>query len=187
MSGLRVIGGIAKGRRLKTRKTMSLRPATDYIKEALFDILAVRVGDALFLDIFAGSGGIGIEALSRGAKQAVFVEKDPLTAACIRDNLAITGFVSQGRVCIGDALKVLTYLKEDGYEFNLAFVDPPFRQELVTPTLAKLLQLELVAPDGLIVTRSFASEEVVSEIEPVKTRTYGDSVLNFYPARREQN
>ena len=100
MSGLRVIGGIAKGRRLKTRKTMDLRPATDFIREALFDILALKVRDALFLDLFAGSGGVGIEALSRGARQALFVERDPLTAALIRDNLVITGFASQGqRLC----------------------------------------------------------------------------------------
>jgi len=185
VSGLRVIGGVAKGRRLKTRKTMDLRPATDFIKEALFDVLALRVRDALFLDLFAGSGSIGIEALSRGARQALFVEKDPLTAALIRDNLAVTGFTSQGRVCVGDALKILTQLQRGGSKFNLAFIDPPFRKGLVAPTLDRLLQLELMAPDGLIVTRSYVGEEVAAEIAPIKTRTYGDSVLRFYPGTKE--
>jgi 16S rRNA (guanine(966)-N(2))-methyltransferase RsmD len=180
VSGLRVIGGIAKGRKLKTRKTMDLRPATDFIKEALFDILALRVSDAIFLDLFAGSGSIGIEALSRGARQALFVEKDPLTAAVIRDNLAVTGFTSLGRVYVGDALKALTQLQKDGSQFSLAFVDPPFRKGLVTPALDRLLQLEIMAPDALIVTRSYIGEEVASEIAPIKTRTYGDSVLRFF-------
>ncbi|MGD0153922.1 MAG: 16S rRNA (guanine(966)-N(2))-methyltransferase RsmD [Thermacetogeniaceae bacterium] len=180
MSGLRVIGGIAKGRRLKTRKTMNLRPATDFIKEALFNILAVQVIDAHFLDLFAGSGSIGIEALSRGARQAVFVEKDPLTAALIRDNLAITGFTSQGQVYVGDVLKALTSLQKSGCRFDLAFIDPPFRQDLVTPSLARLLQLELIRPGGLIVTRSYVREKAMTEIAPVRMRAYGDSVLRFY-------
>ncbi len=184
MSGLRVIGGIAKGRRLKTRKTMDLRPATDFIREALFDILALKVGDALFLDLFAGSGGVGIEALSRGARQALFVERDPLTAALIRDNLAIAGFASQGRVYAGDVLKTLTYLQKEGHKCNLTFIDPPFRKGLVAPTLAKLLQLELMAPDGIIVTRSHTDEEVTASIAPIKTRAYGDSVLRFYPGTK---
>ena len=160
MSGLRVIGGVAKGRRLKTRKTMDLRPATDFIREALFDMLALRVSEALFLDLFAGSGSIGIEALSRGASQALFVEKDPLTAALIRDNLAVTGFTSQGRVCVGDALKILAQLQKEGAKFNLAFVDPPFRKGLVAPTLDRLLQHDLMAPDGLIVTRSYTEKRL---------------------------
>ena len=187
MSGLRVIGGIAKGRRLKTRKTNNLRPATDFIKEALFDMLALRVGDALFLDLFAGSGSVGIEALSRGARQALFVEKDPLTAALIRDNLAITGFTSQGRVYVGDVLKALTQLQKEGTKFSLAFVDPPFRKGLVAPSLDRLLRLEIMAPDGLIVTRSYIGEELTAETAPLKTRTYGDSVLRFFPGRGENN
>jgi 16S rRNA (guanine(966)-N(2))-methyltransferase RsmD len=180
VSGLRVIGGVAKGRRLKTRKTMDLRPATDFIKEALFDMLAPRVEGSLFLDLYAGSGSIGIEAVSRGAKQAVFVERDPLTAALIRDNLAVTGFTSQGRVCVGDVLKILTQLQKEGLKFSLVFIDPPFRNGLVAPTLDMLLQLEVMVPGGLVVARSYAGEEVVAKAAPIRTKTYGDSVLRFY-------
>jgi 16S rRNA (guanine(966)-N(2))-methyltransferase RsmD len=186
LSGLRVISGIAKGRRLKTRKTMNLRPVTDFIKEALFDMLALRVRDTLFLDLFAGSGSIGIEALSRGARQALFIEKDPLTAALIRDNLDVTGFTPQGRIYVGDALQALARLQRDGPGFNLAFIDPPFRKGLVAPTLDMLLRLELMAPDGLIVTRSYIGEQAAAGIAPIKTRTYGDSVLRFFPGRGEQ-
>lgn len=95
MSRLRVIGGIAKGKRLKTRNVKHLRPATDFVKEALFNILTNQVPGSLFLDLFAGSGSIGIEALSRGALKACFVERDPLNAELIRENLAITGFTEQ--------------------------------------------------------------------------------------------
>lgn len=187
MSGLRVIGGTAKGRRLKTRPTMNLRPVTDFIKEALFDILAEQVGDVLFLDLFAGSGSVGIEALSRGARQAVFVEKDPLTAAVIRDNLAITGFTSRGKVYVGDVSRILANLQKTGHRFDMAFVDPPFRMGLVTPTLASLTALELMASGGLIVTRSPKGEDVQAENDPAMTRAYGDSVLRFYPVRGQQN
>lgn len=187
MSGLRVIGGAARGRRLKTRPTMNLRPVTDFIKEALFNILALQVGDAFFLDLFAGSGAVGIEALSRGARQALFVEKDPLTAAVIRDNLATTGFTSRGEVYAGDVSRVLPSLRQAGRRFDLAFVDPPFRTGLVAPTLARLKDLDLMAPGGLIVTRSYKGEDVQSEVEPAMNRAYGDSVLRFYPVRVQQN
>jgi 16S rRNA (guanine(966)-N(2))-methyltransferase RsmD len=185
MNGLRVIGGSAKGRRLKTAKTGSLRPVTDYIREALFDILASRVGDSVFLDLFAGSGSIGIEALSRGARQAVFVEKEPRTARLIKDNLATTGFSGQALVFTGDVFQSLSYLQRHAYEFDLVFIDPPFGRGLVAPTLEETVRRGLVAGGGLIVTRSARDREPEPHLAPVRARVYGDSVLRFYAVGEE--
>lgn len=181
MSGIRVIAGIAKGRRLKTKKTKNLRPATDYVKEALFDILVTKVVDSFFLDLFAGSGGIGIEALSRGARKVIFVEKDPLHVALVRENLNLTGFLSQSDIYTGDVLGTLPLLKNKGYQFDLVFVDPPFRKGFLAPVLEKLLELKLVLPGGLIITRSAFGEEINTSETPVREGRYGDSILRFFP------
>ncbi len=180
MSGLRVISGIAKGKRLKTRKSKNLRPATDYVKEALFNIIATRVADSLFLDLFAGTGSIGIEALSRGAQMVVFVEKDPRNAALIQENLKITGFSAQAQVYLCDVFKALPVLKRKGNRFDLIYIDPPFRQGLVEPTLDCLYQMKLLVPGGLIVARSAFGEETRTSQTPLREERYGDSILRFY-------
>ncbi|MDH7576823.1 MAG: 16S rRNA (guanine(966)-N(2))-methyltransferase RsmD [Bacillota bacterium] len=180
MSGPRVISGIAKGKRLKTRKAKNLRPATDYVKEALFNIIATRVPESIFLDLFAGTGSIGIEALSRGAQKIIFVEKNPQNAALIEENLKITGFLNQAQIYRCDVTKALALLKKGGYRFDLIFVDPPFRQGLVEPTLDCVYRLKLLFPGGLVIARSAFGEEITASQRPVREERYGDSVLRFY-------
>ncbi|CEO89662.1 16S rRNA (guanine(966)-N(2))-methyltransferase RsmD [Syntrophaceticus schinkii] len=180
MSRLRVIGGIAKGKRLKTRNVKHLRPATDFVKEALFNILTNQVPGSLFLDLFAGSGSIGIEALSRGALKACFVERDPLNAELIRENLAITGFTEQAEVYICDIIRGLYLLSQKEYRFDLIFVDPPFRKGLIEPTLDLIWELDLLVPGGLIITRSAKKEEIKVQKNPLRQEKYGDSILMFF-------
>ncbi|HHV34655.1 MAG TPA: 16S rRNA (guanine(966)-N(2))-methyltransferase RsmD [Syntrophomonadaceae bacterium] len=177
---MRVIGGIAKGKRLKTRKVKHLRPATDYVKEALFNIMQHQVPGSFFLDLFAGSGNIGIEALSRGAAKACFVEKDPLNAALIRENLAITGFKEQAEVYTCDVARALNLLRRKHYQFHLVFVDPPFRHGLIEPTLEKIWEFDLVIPGGLIITRSAKKEVIKVQKYPIRKEKYGDSILMFF-------
>jgi 16S rRNA (guanine966-N2)-methyltransferase len=177
---LRVIGGIAKGRRLKTRKVKHLSPATDFVKEALFNIITPLVPGSLFLDLFAGSGSIGIEALSRGAGEAFFVERDPLNAALIKENLAITHFSKQAQIYTCDIYKGLQLLNQREYQFNLIFVDPPFRHGFIEPTLERIWEFELLVPGGLIITRSAKKEIINVETKPLRQERYGDSVLMFY-------
>lgn len=181
MARLRVIGGIAKGRKLKTRKARSLRPITDFIKEALFNVIASKVPGSIFLDLFAGTGSVGIEALSRGAQKVVFVERDPQNAALVRENLRIVGFLSQAQIYVCDVFKALRILKNKSYQFDLIFIDPPFRQGLVEPTLEVLFQLKLLALGGLVITRSASGGETVRDyFSPVREERYGDSILRFY-------
>jgi 16S rRNA (guanine966-N2)-methyltransferase len=185
MSGLRVIGGIAKGKRLKTRKVKHLRPATDFVKEALFNILMLKVPGSVFLDLYAGSGSIGIEALSRGALRACFIEKDPGNAALVKENLKITGFTEKAEVFIGDVLYLLPLLQKKDYQFDLIFVDPPFRQGLVKPTLELIWELRLLSPEGVAITRSATGEEITTVKNPFRQKRYGDSVLMFFSDKEE--
>ena len=124
---MRVIAGKARSLRLKTIEGMDTRPTTDRIKETLFNMLQPYLADCRFLDLFAGSGAIGIEALSRGAACCVFVESSPKAAGCIRDNLRFTHLDGQARVMTEDVLTAIRQL--DGEKpFDCIFMDPPYRK-----------------------------------------------------------
>src|ERR671925_144199 len=127
---VRVIAGSAKGRRLATSPTLALRPTADRVREALFNILGVRIEGAAILDLFAGSGAVGLEALSRGARQAMFVEVHEPACRLIEKNLWLCGLYAQATVWCDDAPKVLTVLKRRGRTFDLIFLDPPYRSTL---------------------------------------------------------
>ena len=147
---MRVIAGSAKGLPLKTPKGMETRPTADRIKETLFNILAGFLPGASFLDLFAGSGGIGIEALSRGAREAVFVEVSPRACSCIRANLAFTGLEERACLLQMDALKGLRRLSSHG-PFSLIFMDPPYDQGMEKKVLEALRASALTGPDTLLV------------------------------------
>lgn len=180
MGSVRVTGGIAKGRRLKTRKSKNLRPATDYVKEALFNILAKDILGCVVLDLFAGIGSIGIEALSRGAKKAVFVERDRENAALIKENLLLTGFLEQSEIYVCDVFRALPVLEKKGYRFHFIFVDPPFRKGLLGSVMESIDRFNLLLPRGVIVTRSAYGEKDLVKRVPYREERYGDSVLRFY-------
>lgn len=124
---MRVIAGKARRLNLKTVPGMETRPTTDRIKETLFNILQPEMLDCRFLDLFAGSGAIGIEALSRGAAETVFVEKNPRACACIRENLAFTKLTEGGKLLNMDVLQALRSLEGRGV-FQCIFMDPPYGQ-----------------------------------------------------------
>lgn len=147
---MRVIAGTAKRLMLKTLEGMDTRPTTDRVKETLFNILAPDLYDCCFLDLFAGSGGIGIEALSRGAKEAVFVEKNPKAAACIRENLMHTRLQERGAVMQMDVSCSLKSL-EGKRKFDIIFMDPPYEKGLERQTLALLRGLHLLSEEGVVI------------------------------------
>ncbi len=147
---MRVIAGTARRLRLKTLEGLETRPTTDRIKETLFNMIADGLFGCSFLDLFAGSGGIGIEALSRGAKRAVFVEKNPKACACVRENLAHTKLSAQAETMQADALNALVRLS--GREsFDYIYMDPPYGKELEKKALAFLADSSLLAEDGVII------------------------------------
>lgn len=147
---MRVIAGSAKRLQLKTLEGLDTRPTTDRIKETLFNMIAPYLSDCHFLDLFSGSGGIGIEALSRGAKETVFVEQNPKAMKCIKENLNYTR-LEQSAVCMqDDALSALRKL-EGSVSFDYIFMDPPYDKFLEKDVLMYLSNSDLLEEDGIII------------------------------------
>ncbi|MGI5946578.1 MAG: 16S rRNA (guanine(966)-N(2))-methyltransferase RsmD [Lachnospiraceae bacterium] len=151
---MRVIAGSAKRLQLKTIEGMDTRPTTDRIKETLFNMLQPEILDCSFLDLFAGSGAIGIEALSRGADEAVFVEQSPKACTCIRDNLKTTRLEDKASVLELDVLSALKRLEHRGRPFDLIFMDPPYRMDLEKQVLTYLRDSSLADSHTLIVAEA---------------------------------
>lgn len=149
---MRVIAGTARSLPLKTPEGMDTRPTTDRIKETLFNMLQVYIPDCVFVDLFSGSGGIGIEALSRGAKKAYFIENAPKAIACIEQNLAFTKFKDRAIVLKQDACAGLSGIFEKNVD--VIFMDPPYNQEQERRVLEQLAQMKFVTEDTLIVVEA---------------------------------
>ena len=178
---MRVIAGSAKGRRLSTPASKRVRPALDQVKEAIFNILFDVTG-ARVLDLFAGCGSIGIEALSRGASLAVFVEELGPAVACIRKNLERCGFADRARVMKSTVAQAIPRLRRQGEAFDLVFVDPPYLKNLVHPTLKKVSSAGILSNNGLIIVEHHPKEET-GEVEGLlltDTRKYGQIRITFF-------
>ena len=151
---MRVIAGSRRHLILKTVPGMAVRPTQDRTKETLFNILAPHLADCRFLDLFSGSGGIGIEALSRGAGVTVMVEQSPESLACIKDNLATTRLSDEARVLGMDVFSAIPLLEAEGQAFDLIFMDPPYDRELERRVLTALSESCLVSEDTLLVVEA---------------------------------
>ena len=150
---MRIIAGTARSLPLKTISGMDTRPTTDRIKETLFNMLNPYLSDCHFLDLFAGSGQIGLEAVSRGAAKAVFVEKNKKAAACIEDNIKFTKFTESCTLLVRDAVSAIHQM--EGKEvFDLVFMDPPYGKELESDVLQALAASSLLHEDTLIVVEA---------------------------------
>jgi 16S rRNA (guanine966-N2)-methyltransferase len=178
---VRVIAGVAKGRRLRAPGTDATRPITDRAKESLFSILGPRIAEASFLDLFAGTGSVGIEALSRGGARATFVEKAPRAAANVRHNLEITGLRTRGEVVTRD---VFAYLREEPSPFDVIFVGPPQWRGLWQRAVTVLDQRPgWLAGGGLVVAQHDPAEDAVPSLRvlrPAGERTYGRVRFSFF-------
>jgi 16S rRNA (guanine(966)-N(2))-methyltransferase RsmD len=184
---IRIGGGRAKGRLLKAPRAG--RFTLGRVKQTLFDILSWQVPESRFLDIFAGSGAIGIEALSRGAQRAIFIESKAANAALIRENLARCGFEEQADVICAEASRGLELLARKNESFQIIFLDPPYTNPaLLERTLEKLaLEENLLAPEGMIVVQRAqraAIKYLPAALQLNDSRRLGDSALDFIVRRR---
>ena len=162
---MRVIAGTARSLPLRTLDGTATRPTTDKIKETLFNILQPYVPDCRFLDCFAGSGGIGIEALSRGARSACFIEKNRRACTCIQQNLSFTKLAERAKLLNMDAVQAFLYLKgQDPYD--IVFMDPPYGRGLEKDALAVLSTSGLLHEETMVVVEE-ALEEDFSFAEPL--------------------
>ena len=150
---MRVISGTARGRKLKELQGMDTRPTTDKVKESMFNIVQFDIEGRQVLDLFAGTGQLGIEALSRGAAGCVFVEQRREAAALVRDNLRTCGFTGNSRVVQGDAL---AFAAACGEKFDLIFLDPPYHTQLLEQALETITRFDILREHGIIVCESAA-------------------------------
>ena len=150
---MRVIAGSAKRLQLKTLDGMETRPTTDRIKETLFNMISPYIYDSIFLDLFSGSGGIGIEALSRGAKEAVFVEKNPRAMECIKENLKYTKLDKKAMTMTKDVMTAL-YQLEGEKTFDYIFMDPPYDHSMERQVLELLREHRILRDDGMVIVEA---------------------------------
>lgn len=177
---MRVITGSARGRKLKELTGMDTRPTTDRVKEAIFSIIQFDLEGRRILDLFAGTGQLGIEALSRGAAAAVFVEQRREAAALVRDNLTLTGLAGAGRVVNGDAFAFLQSARET---FDIIFIDPPFAAGLWENALESISRFDILSDHGIIICESPARQELPSLSPPYfqhRVYRYGQVKVTTY-------
>ncbi len=181
---MRVISGRAKGLRLKSPPSNRVRPALDKVKEAIFNIL-FDVSDARVLDLFAGTGSMGIEAISRGAKSAVFVESWNATADVIKKNLELCQFTSEGVILRFTVERAIKALSKKGETFDLIFVDPPYDKDLVNKTLEQLADSNIMHKDTLLVVEHNPREPIHDHPSLILTdnRKYGQTLVSFLQPR----
>ena len=148
---MRVITGSARGRRLNELKGTQTRPTTDKVKESIFNCIQFDVEDARVLDLFAGTGQLGIEALSRGAQSAVFVDRRTDAVKLIRENLALCRLSDRAQVVCGDSMGYLSSLRT---KFDIVFLDPPYAEDLLERALAHIARFDILSPHGIMVADS---------------------------------
>jgi 16S rRNA (guanine(966)-N(2))-methyltransferase RsmD len=177
---MRVITGKARGVQLKTPDGMLTRPTTDRVKEALFSIIHFEIPGARVLDLFGGTGQLGIEALSRGAKSAVFVDAGEAACKLIRENLKRTKFEQEGKVVRSD---YLDYLKRTRERFDIIFLDPPYAEVFLENALKQITEIDILRSGGIIIAERPLGKELPWEFEGFERSRdykYGNTLLAVY-------
>lgn len=180
---MRIIGGDLKGRKLRPIRGRTIRPTSDRLRESLFNILGDRVTNAMVLDLYAGTGALGIEALSRGARFAVFVDRYRGALSAVAENLRQCGIQDRARVVRWDILRGLSCIRDHRPPFTLVFMDPPYEQNLVAPALNHLAESEALASKSLIIVEHSVHEPVPDSSENwtfTDQRRYGKTLVSFY-------
>jgi 16S rRNA (guanine966-N2)-methyltransferase len=182
---MRVTGGTLKGRLIKTVPGMATRPTTDKIRQSIFNILMNDITEASVLDLFAGSGALGIEALSRGAVSALFIEKGNRQVKMIKNNLASLELTAE--VWASDYKTAGHNLRNDNRKFDLIFADPPYEQVSPDKVVEVVLQYDLLENNGLIIIEHKAGAEVkIDRVVKLKKRKFGQTEVSFYARKQKE-
>ncbi len=178
---MRITGGIAKGHRLKVPKGGLVRPTTDIVRKALFSILETTTSHwSRTLDLYSGSGALGIEALSRGADWSDFVDQEPKCCAIIKDNLIKTGFIEKAHVYCCSVNKALTFLNT---KYDIIFIDPPYSDTGTDNLLQQLATSNLIGINSLIAvchSHRLSLKNNYDSLKLIKERRYGDTCISIY-------
>lgn len=180
---VRVISGTAKGRSLKAVPGMGTRPTTDKVKEAVFSIIGPYFDGGDALDLFAGTGGLGIEALSRGMEQAVFIDADRASVEVIRHNLQAARLEGQAEVYRNDADRALKALAKRERRFRLVFLDPPYRMKTIGELMLAMHSLGLLEEGATIMAEydsGYRYEEAFGPFREVRKAVYGETAVSIY-------
>ena len=183
---MRVISGIARGSKIETIDSLKTRPTLDRVKEALFNILQNDIKDSIVLDLFAGSGALGIESLSRGAKKVYFCDTNIDAIKVIKRNLEKTRLIDNAEVFFGDYTKLLNKIKE---KIDIIFIDPPYKSDLGVKALKELINKELINENSIIVIETDEIDRDIKELNDVRgvtiidERKYGRANLIFVKKR----
>ena len=180
---MRVIAGNARGQRLKAPKGREVRPTADRVKEALFNLIAAELEGARVLDLFAGTGNLAIEALSRGAAQAILVDSSPASMRLIRENLKRLHFTERADTWVAPVSRVLRAMARRSESFDIIFLDPPYGQRLIEETLALIARGKLLRETGIIVAEHSVRDEIGARYDSLARRDqrrYGDTLLSFF-------
>lgn len=181
---MRVISGKARGTKLSSIDELTTRPTLDRVKESLFNIIQNKIEDSIVLDLFAGSGAIGIECISRGANSVYFCEKSHIASKMIYQNLEKTKFLKESIVIEKDYKECLKILKEKDVSFDIIYIDPPYRQDLAVDSVRRILSLDLLKENGTIIIETDDEARELEELKQIgleasDLRKYGRVSLIF--------
>lgn len=179
---MRVISGSARGLKLNTPTNNDIRPTTDRVKESMFNIISPQVYDSTVLDLFSGSGALGIECISRGAREVYFCDKSKESVQVLKSNLKKTKFNEKSHIMNEDYKSVIKKLASRGVKFDLIFVDPPYYRGLFEDVLKSIDESGVLDKDGIIVVEHDADIKMkdVGDLCVYKERKYGITMLTFY-------
>lgn len=189
---VRVVAGSAKGRPLKSVPGMGTRPTTDKVKEAIFSMIGPYFDGGAVLDLFAGTGGLGIEALSRGMERAVFIDMEPKSIETVKVNLKSTGFETNAEIYRNEAGRAIKALEKRKYMFDLVFLDPPYRMKNGDALMTEMATRGLLSAGALLVLEyesNYTYPEEISGFLHLRTAKYGEtavSIFEYNPIEKEQ-
>ena len=179
---MRIITGKARGANLFTPKNYDVRPTADRVKESVFNIISSRIADAKVLDAFAGSGNLGLECWSRGAKEIVFLDKSRESLALVRRNVEKCRAAAFCRLLLGDAASLIATLAKQGEKFDLIFLDPPYAKGLITIALEQIVKTKVLKSGGLIVAERSSTEDeplLPDGFTLLREEKYGATIIDF--------
>jgi len=180
---VRIISGIAGGIPIKVPPTEKTKPTLDRVKESVFAILHPYIPGKKVLDLFAGSGNLGLEALSRGADSAVFVDNSRLCAQIIKENIRKTRMDEKAQVVQSDVFRAIQDFGRQGMQFDIILLDPPYAQDFVNKTLQMIEENGIIVENGLVAVEHIESEPVpdrIGSLMKVRSKHYGDTVFSFF-------
>ncbi|NWF75277.1 MAG: 16S rRNA (guanine(966)-N(2))-methyltransferase RsmD [Nitrospirae bacterium] len=187
---MKISAGIAKGRRTSTKRILlharnqtRLRPTSSKVREALFDIIKNKISGATFVDLYAGTGTVGFEALSRGGKRTVFVEKNEFLVNTIKKTAHELGFICKTQIIKCSAEEFLKKASSNQEMFDIFFVDPPYQSDEIDKILPLISSKDLVNTEGFVIVEHFHKKripETIGNLEKHRSYRYGDTILSFY-------